>query len=231
MNQDEMKRAAASYAAETFITNDMFLGLGSGSTAEMFLAIVADKVKAGELSGLTCVATSERVGGLARDYGLKVLELGQVEYLDVTVDGADEVDPKTFNVVKGRGAAFLREKLVAVASKLEVIIADETKLVSSMGEKMPVPVEVIPFGWEQTAARLQKLGCTPVLRRKDGQPYQTDSLNYILDCQFPPLPDPAQTAQQIKAMVGVVEHGLFIGIAGRVVMAGPQGAYELPRQA
>ena len=228
MNQDEMKLSAAKYALNTFVTSGMFLGLGSGSTAEIFLATLAEYHNSGRLSDITCVATSEKVAGLARGYGLKVLELDEVQGLDLTVDGADEIDPKTFYVTKGRGAAHLREKLVAISSKMEIIIADESKLVEALGQKMPVPVEVIPFSWKHTEVRLRTLGCTPILRLTGGKPHLTDSQNYILDCSFPPIAAPGQLALDIKNQVGVVEHGLFIDLVSRVVIAGPEGAYELP---
>ncbi|MEI7556077.1 ribose-5-phosphate isomerase RpiA [Candidatus Chlorohelix sp.] len=228
MTQDEMKLAAASYALDRFITSNIFLGLGSGSTAEIFLAELAARVNRGELENITCVATSERVASLAKGYGLQVQELNDVRGLDVTVDGADEVEPSTFNVTKGRGGALLWEKLVANASKLEIIIADETKLVDRLGTKMPIPVEVIPFGWSHVAQSLLDMGSEPVLRQRENAPYITDSGNYILDCQFSNIENASELADKIKNLVGVVEHGLFINIVGRVVIAGTNGAYELP---
>ncbi len=224
-----LKQAAAVYAVENFIKPGMYVGLGSGSTAELFVKELARRVSTGELSNLTTVATSEVIAILARSGGLAVLELDQVPGLDVTVDGADEIEPQNFALTKGRGGALLREKLVAAASQLEIIIADESKLVARLGEKMPIPVEVVPFGWHHTAERLRELGCDPVLRHFNGEPYLTDGANYVLDCRFAPLADPATLAAAIKGLIGVVEHGLFIGLAGRVIIAGAQGVYELER--
>lgn len=228
-DQAALKLAAAAYAASTFVQSDMFVGLGSGSTAELFVKELGQRVVSGQLSNLITVSTSDKVAALAQICGLKVVGLDEVPYLDVTVDGADEIEPLTFGVTKGQGGALLREKLVAAASKVEVIIADESKLVVHLGEKMPVPVEVIVFGWQHTAGRLRALGCDPVLRLNNNQPYLTDSSNYILDCHFPPIPEASALATAIKSVVGVVEHGLFIGMAGRVVIAGQEGVYELER--
>ncbi len=229
LSQQELKQASAVYAVDSFIRPGMYVGLGSGSTAELFVMELGRRASGGQLSNLTTVSTSEKVAALAQTYGLNVVGLDDVAGLDVTVDGADEVEPTTFALTKGRGGALLREKLVATASKLEVIIADDSKLVTYLGEKMPVPVEVIPFGWQHTATRLRALGCDPVLRLQADQPYLTDSANYILDCRFQPIEDAAALASSIKQIVGVVEHGLFIGIAGRVVIAGSKGVYELRR--
>ncbi|HEX2914009.1 MAG TPA: ribose-5-phosphate isomerase RpiA [Chloroflexia bacterium] len=227
MTQQQLKQAAAVYAADTFVHSGMYLGLGSGSTSELFVKEVGRRVAAGQLENLITVSTSEKVAELARTFGLNVIGLDDVAHLDVTIDGADEIDPLTFSVVKGGGGALLREKLVAVASKLEVIIADESKLVTRLGEKMPIPVEVIPFGWHHTAARLRALNCDPILRLQNEKPYLTDSGNYILDCQFAPTSDPAGLSLSIKNLTGVVEHGIFSGIAGRVVIAAPSGVYEV----
>lgn len=229
LTQQELKQAAAVYAVDTFIRSGMFVGLGSGSTAELFVEELGRRSAAGTLTGLVTVSSSEKSADLARTFGLEVKDLAEVEGLDVTVDGADEIEKTTFALTKGRGGALLREKLVAAASKLEVIIADESKLVTRLGEKMPIPVEIIPFGWPHTAKRLRALGGEPTLRLVNGQPYLTDGQNYVLDCRFPPLSDAGTLAATIKGTVGVVEHGLFIGIAGRVVIAGLKGVYELEK--
>jgi ribose 5-phosphate isomerase A len=229
LSQSELKQAAAIYAVDTFIRSGMNIGLGSGSTAEFFIRELGSRAAAGVLTNLTIVSSSERSAVLARTFGLEIKDLAEVAALDVTVDGADEIERTTFSLTKGRGGALLREKLVAAASKIEVIIADESKLVSQLGEKMPLPVEIIPFGWPHTANRLRALGGEPALRLVNGQPYLTDGQNYVLDCRFPPLNDPGALATAIKGTVGVVEHGLFIGIARRVVIAGFAGVYELEK--
>ena len=226
--QQVFKQQAAAYAVATFIQSGMRVGLGSGSTAELFVEELGLRASEGKFQNLVAVSTSEKTTALARTYGLKVVELNDLADLDVTIDGADEIDPATFDVVKGRGGALLREKMVAAATHIEVIIADESKLVSQLGEKMPLPVETIPFGWRHTAERLRKLGGEPVLRLRDEKPYLTDSNNYVLDCRFPPIENPSNLSLLVKSTVGVVEHGLFVGVAKRVVIAGANGVYELP---
>lgn len=231
LSQNELKRAAARYALERYIQSGMLVGLGSGSTSELFVEELGRAVGAGTLTKIVGVATSEKVEALARTFGISVAKLADVPGLDVTVDGADEIEPKSFALTKGRGGALLREKLVAIASKLEVIIADESKLVTSLGQKMPIPVEVIPFGYPHTVAGLRQLGLEPILRinKNDGSPYLTDSNNYIFDCRTPPITDPAGLDSAINNIVGVVEHGIFTGIAGRVIIAAQSGVYEVTR--
>jgi ribose 5-phosphate isomerase A len=227
MDTDELKRAAALRALED-VRDGMVLGLGSGTTAEIFLAELADRVRQG--LRVTCVPTSTRVRTLADQLGVRVASLNEHARLDLTVDGADEIDLRTFNVIKGRGGALLREKLVAMASDREIIVADESKLVTTLGERQPVPVEVVRFGWRRTADALERLGCNAALREVEGCPFTTDEVHYILDCRFPPIGDPARLAREIKAIVGVVEHGLFIGLAHTVVIAGRDGVQVFERE-
>ncbi len=211
------KRAAAEHALE-YVRDGTVLGLGSGSTAEIFLAGLAERVRQG--LGVVAVPTSERTAALARAAGIPLSSLDQEPRLAVTVDGADEIDPATLALIKGRGGALLREKLVAAASDQEIIVADDSKLVSRLGERRPVPVEVVRFGWQQTARRLERLGCSVNLRIGDDTPtpFVSDEGHLLLDCAFGPIPDPAKLASEIKSIVGVVEHGLFIGLTHRVVI-------------
>jgi ribose 5-phosphate isomerase A len=178
---------------------------------------------------VTCVPTSTRVRTLADHLGVRVASLNEHAHLDLTVDGADEIDLRTFNLIKGRGGALLREKLVATASDREIIVADESKVVTTLGERQPVPVEVVRFGWRRTADALERLGCDAALRDVAGNPFTTDEGHYILDCRFPPIGDPAHLAREIKAIVGVVEHGLFIGLVHAVVIAGRRGVQLFER--
>jgi ribose 5-phosphate isomerase A len=234
MTPDELKRAVAEFTVETFVRSGLKLGLGSGTTAEIFVQELGKRVIAGQLERLTCVSTSDKVSLLAESVGLNVVDLNEVDILDITVDGADEIDPLTFNLIKGRGAALLREKLVASASRIEIIIADDSKLVNKLGERMPLPVEVVPFGWTHTCRRLQEIGANPLLRPAvpggDAilEPFVTDNGNYILDCNYGAMDFPAVVSEQLKSIVGVVEHGLFIGMADRIVIGGQNGVYELP---
>lgn len=200
----------------------MALGLGSGSTAEIALGLLARRVAAG--LRVVGVPTSRRVERLARQRHVPLTTLEERPHLDLTIDGADEIEPRSFALVKGRGGALLREKLVALASAVEIIVADESKLVTALGEREPVPVEVVPFGWKRTAEAVAALGCVPRLRTtRLGRPYITDNRNYILDCHFPPLPNPADLAARLKALPGVVETGIFLNLAHRVVVAGTSG--------
>jgi ribose 5-phosphate isomerase A len=234
---DQYKQQAAELAVD-YVADGMALGLGTGSTADFFLRALAVRVQAG--LKVVGVPTSARTEARARELGIPVTTLDAQPRLAVTVDGADEIDLATFALVKGRGGALLREKIVAAATDLEIIIVDESKVVPMLGPAGFVPVEVIPFGWHNTAARLAALGAMLQLRAMHpaapGVPesaedaYITDSGNFIIDCHWPAIPDPATLAAQIKAITGVVEHGLFIGLAGRVIVAGAGGAkvYDRP---
>jgi ribose 5-phosphate isomerase A len=226
---DSLKRAAAQEAVN-LVRDGMVVGLGSGSTAELFAALLGEQVRQGGLT-ITGVPTSIRVGELAGQHGLTVVPLEEVAHIDLTVDGADEIQTGTLGLVKGRGGALLREKLVAASSEQLCIIADDSKLVTSLGEKFAVPVAVVPFGWRQTADRIRRLGGEPTLRlsgspatpSSGARPLVSDDGLLILDCAFGPIPDPVTLAQELKGTLGVVEHGLFLGMAHRAIVAGAGG--------
>lgn len=221
---DELKRQAARQALD-LIEDGMLLGLGSGSTAELFVQFLGERVAAGlRVRG---VATSERVADLARQHGIPLVEQHDLPRLDLTVDGADEIEPRTLGLVKGRGGALLREKLVATASDRVCIIADDSKLVSALGEKVPVPVAIVPFGWRRTADRIAHLGGQPALRQAGDQPYVTDDGAYVLDCPFGPISEPGRLSESLKGLLGVVEHGIFLGLAWRAIVAGASGVTVL----
>jgi ribose 5-phosphate isomerase A len=218
-----LKRAAATKALE-YVADGMRLGLGSGSTAELFVEMLAPRVRGGQK--LLCVPTSERTATLARKLGLTLSTLDDLAPLDLTVDGADEAD-RNLDLIKGGGGMLLREKIVAASSKKMIVIADETKLVPRLG-KFPLPVEVVEFGHRAIAARLQiaidSLGYKDVkiaLRQKDGAPFKTDSGNLIYDCQMGAIQSAAKLGKLINDVPGVVEHGLFVGIATTLIIAGP----------
>jgi ribose 5-phosphate isomerase A len=200
----------------------MALGLGTGSTADAVIKELGKRVEAGlRVSG---VATSSRTKKLAGELGIPLKELDEVQRLDLGIDGADEIAPNV-DVVKGRGGALLYEKLVALACDSFLIVAASEKLVDRLGTRMPLPIEVVPFGWEQTKARLEKLGFETVLRLGDGEkPYITDGGHYILDAETGAIDDPAALATAIKAITGVVDHGIFAGIAGRAMVVDLDGA-------
>src|SRR5215468_2660592 len=199
-NRDELKRAAAMRAIEE-VENGMVLGLGTGSTA----AFVVDGLARRVADGLRVVGipTSERTAAQARRLNIPIATFAEYQSLDLTIDGADEVELGTLHLIKGLGGALLREKIVAAASDRLIIVIDQEKLVERLGEHTPVPVEVAQFGWQATAAALAKLGCVPERRYTAGeQPYVTDGGNFILDCRFGPLANPAATEQQLAMTVG-----------------------------
>lgn len=215
------KRAAAEHAL-AYIDDGMTVGLGSGSTAEVFIRLLAERVRAGlRVRG---VPTSNRVAELARSTGIPLVAGDELPRISVTIDGADEVDP-SLSLIKGRGGALLREKLVATASDVMVVVVDRSKLVGTLGERQPVPVNVVQFGWRGTAARLEQLGCRTARRAvAGGAPYVTDDGMYVLDCSFGSIAQPARLADEIKGLLGVVEHGLFVGIATRVIVGAAESA-------
>jgi len=217
---EALKLVAARQAVE-LVKDGMKLGLGSGSTAELFLIELAARIADG--LHITAVPTSEKVAAMARERGIPLAELSDVGRLDLTVDGADEILPRTLDLIKGRGGALLREKLVATDADRLCIIADSSKLVSRLGEQQPVPVAVVPFGWRQTADRIRDLGGDPSLRQSNGTPFRSDDGLYILDCRFQPIAEPARLADALKGLLGVVDHGLFVGIASQAIVAGDSG--------
>ena len=221
MDAAEMKKIVAEKAVDTFVKDGMNVGLGTGSTAYFAIKRIGQLVADGY--NLTCVATSVQSENLARESGIKVVDLDEVDKLDVTIDGADEVDPK-MQLVKGLGGALLREKIVAAATVREVIIVDESKLVEKLGTKAPLPVEVLRFGHEHTRYALERQGCKPELRMRDGEPFVTDGGNYIYDCRFPEgISNPFFLESRIDVIPGVVENGLFLNTAFDVLVSRQDG--------
>ena len=212
---DEKERAAAS-AAE-LVKNGMVIGLGSGSTAEIAIRILGEKVKSGlQVIG---VPTSHKSEMLAHALGMRLATLEDYPALDLTIDGADEVELGSLDLIKGRGGALLREKIVASSSRQLIIVVDESKIVNKLGSNGEVPVEIVSFGWQSTTHRLEKLGWKPVLRSgPDGVPFVTDGGHYILDCSFEKgISIQIQSrATQLHDTVGVVEHGMFLGMTTEV---------------
>ena len=224
MNQQAAKLAAAQ-ASLRFVKPGMVVGLGSGSTASLFIQMLGEQVKQGlDILGIASSDASEQ---LARSLGIPITDFDHHTTIDVAIDGADEVGPR-MALIKGGGGKLLREKIVASAAKRFIIVADESKLVHQMGA-FPLPVEVISMAVPLVTARLREIGFTPKIRQaKDGSgPYITDEGNILLDCSSSGIVDPEKTAAEIRAMVGVVEHGLFLGMAERVLIAGEDGVREL----
>lgn len=216
--QDELKQAAALAAAQQ-VESGMIVGLGTGSTAAFAVSAIANRM---QTEGITLIGipTSNRTAEQARSLGIPLGTLAEHPQLDLAIDGADEIEIGSLNLIKGAGGALLREKLVEASAKRLVIIADASKKVDRLGTRFALPVEVVQFGWQSTFKRVEAIGCEPQLRMDDtGEPFVTDEKNYILDCQFGPMQNPAQIAEQLKATVGVVEHGLFIGMAEQAIVA------------
>jgi ribose 5-phosphate isomerase A len=198
------------------VVADSTIGLGSGRAAQAFVQALGERVRGGTLR-IRGVPTSNETAELARKVGVPLVTLGEAGVLDVTVDGADEVDPN-LDLIKGYGRALVREKIVAASSRRLVILVGEEKLVSKLGSRGKLPVEVVPFALPLCERRLAELGCKPIPFRKDGQLFLTDNGNHILDCEIGPMPSPAEFEQRILAIPGVVDTGLFLGMASVVLV-------------
>lgn len=226
---ESLKRAAAAEAV-ALVRSGMALGLGTGSTVAHFLQLLGEKLDAGELRDVVGVPSSIRTGREARAAGIHLRGLAEQPRLDLTVDGADEVTPQ-LDLIKGMGGALLREKMVAQASDRLVIIVDSAKAVDRLGTRSPLPVEVVDWGWSGHVAFLEAQGATVQVRRfDDGPPFKSDNGNLILDCSFPDgIADPAALEAGLRARAGVVETGLFLGMADAAILAGPEGVRWLRR--
>ncbi|HUN08705.1 MAG TPA: ribose-5-phosphate isomerase RpiA [Aggregatilineales bacterium] len=225
---NELKRQAGIYAADQ-VQSGMVVGLGHGSTAIHAVRRIAERIQSGDLSDILGIPCSAQVEADARALGIPLTTLEQHSVIDLTIDGADEVDPN-LELIKGGGGALTREKIVAQASEQEIIIVDHSKLVPALGTGWAIPIEVIPFGYGSQQAFLEDLGASVKVRQKaDGSTFITDQGNIILDARFGPLPDPAALATLLKARTGIVEHGLFIGLATQVIVAETVGIRMMKR--
>ncbi len=223
MDVYELKAHAAAAAVE-MIPDGAAIGLGSGTTAEIAIRMLGERVRQGlRVRG---VPTSERTAQIAHRAGIPLTTLEEVPELALTFDGADEVDPR-LDLLKGLGGALTREKIVAKASRREIILVDETKLVRVLGERGPLPVEVVPFGWRRAARELETLGLQPELRWSGDEPYVTDNGNYILHLHTGPIRNPADLNARIRSVVGVVETGLFLGLASLVLVGTEDGVRRI----
>lgn len=209
----EKQRAAE--AAVEYVKDGMIVGLGTGSTTEFAVKKLGERVRDG--LAIRGIPTSDVTKVQAEEEGIPLIDFSETMYIDLTIDGADEIDVN-LNMIKGGGAALLREKIVASASKEEIIIVSHEKFVKQLGS-FPLPVEVIPFGWQVIFNQLETLGGSPDLRLKQGQPLRTDQGNYIIDCRFRQILDAAQLEQRLNMIPGVVENGLFTGLCTRMIMA------------
>jgi ribose 5-phosphate isomerase A len=228
-SQQSLKQQAAGQVL-AFIQSGMIVGLGAGSTALLAVQGLAEALARGELAGILGIPCSSVIEAEARRLGIPLTTLEDHPVIDLTFDGADEVDPD-LNLIKGGGGALVREKIVAQASRREIIVVDESKLSPLLGTRWALPVEVVPFGWGSQAAYLESLGARIRLRSGDGaaEPFITDQGNYILDCDFGPIADPVGLGARLDARTGIVGHGLFLGLATDVIVAGASGVRHLRR--
>lgn len=229
MSIEAFKKIAAEKAVEQ-VQSGMVLGLGSGSTVAYATRKIGELWQSGALTNIVGVPTSERTAVLADEYDIPLSTLVDHPHLDLAIDGADEVDPN-LNLIKGLGGALLREKMVELAAAYFIVVVDESKWVQKLGTKGPLPVEVTRFGWQYQAKWLaESVNCVPVLRGSEQAPFITDNGNYILDCTFSNgIDNPATLAITLRERTGVVEHGLFLGMANEVIVAGVQRVQVIKR--
>jgi ribose 5-phosphate isomerase A len=226
--QDAKKRAAGTKAVD-LIESGMRVGLGTGSTARYVAEELAARLRDGRLIDVACVPTSEQTRAHAESLEIPLTTLEDHPVLDIAIDGADEIGPN-LDLIKGAGGALLREKIVAAAAKRFIVVADEAKRVQRLGERAAVPIEVVRFGWKTHVGPIQRLGCRTELRTKDsGEPYLTDEENYILDTWFDHIAQPAGLEEAIRSRPGIVEIGLFLGMASMAILGTETGTYTLTR--
>jgi len=227
--QDELKLKAA-FQAVDFIKSGMVIGLGSGSTANFAVQRIADRMATGELENIVGIPSSARTERLAQELGIPLTGFEQQPNIDITIDGADEVDPQ-LNLIKGGGGALLREKVVAQASRRNIIIVDESKLSPQLGVHWALPVEVVAFACKLEENFLKSLGASVAIRRlEDGDYFRTDQNNLIIDTDFGPIGDLEKLAAQLGSRAGIVGHGLFLGLASDVIVAGADGIRHLKKE-
>ena len=222
-NETAKQKQIAGEKAVEQIQSGMIVGLGHGSTAIFAIRKLAQLLESGELKdviGIPCSSMVERDAGAL---GIPLSTPNEYPVIDLTIDGADEIDPH-LNLIKGGGGALLREKVVAQASKREIIVGDESKLSDKLGTLWPVPIEVVPFGWKVITKYLESIDGQPELRMtEEGKPFQTDQGNYILDTKFAPMDEPQAIASLLEARAGIVEHGMFLGLANEAIVATTEG--------
>ena len=227
-DREDLKRQAGERAAD-YVESGMAVGLGAGSTARWAMRRIAALVNEGTLRAIQCVACSLKVEDEARRLGIPLISLDEHPLLDLTIDGADEATP-SLDLIKGGGGALLREKIVAQASRREIIVVDESKLSPTLGTRSVLPIEVTPFGWKSQGSFLQSLGATVSVRRgSDGGLFVSDQGNMILDCTFGAIERPERLALSLNGRAGILEHGLFLGLASEMVVAGNDGLRILRR--
>lgn len=210
--------------AVDYVKSGMKVGLGTGSTAYFTIQEIGRRVKHEGLD-IEAIATSIESERLAKEWGVKMVDFSEIDHLDVTIDGADEADPN-LNLIKGGGGALLREKIVAFATKFYVIVADERKYVPTLGA-FGLPIEIIPFGWEETFREVTALGCMPKRREKDGEIFITDNHNFIFDCNFGLIENPHDVLKKLQGIPGVVESGLFLDKTDVLIIGNNDGTLKI----
>jgi ribose 5-phosphate isomerase A len=227
-DQAVLKKRAAARAVK-FVQSGMVVGLGTGSTTGFALGLIGEAIKAGRLKDIAGIPSSLQTERLANELGIPLTAFDKHTEIDLTIDGADEVDPQ-LNLIKGGGGALLREKVLAQVSHRNIIIVDEGKLSPRVGTHWPVPIEVLPFSWPVETRYLRSLGATVTLRKKrDGSPFTTDQGNFVLDADFGPITHANELANLAGQRAGILEHGLFLGLATDVIAAGKDGVRHLTR--
>ena len=229
-SQQDQRKQQAGEAAANLVQDGMVVGLGTGSTAAYAIEALGHRVVTEGLR-ICGIPTSAQTMAQARSVRIPLTTFAEHLEIDLTIDGADEILPGPLYLIKGRGGALLREKIVAASSKRMVVVADDSKLVKRLGELCAVPTEIVPFGWEATQKRLERLDAQPVLRRAaDQKPFITDGGHYILDCAFGAIADPKEIAHHLDHVVGLVEHGLFLKFATEAIVASADGVKILKKQ-
>jgi ribose 5-phosphate isomerase A len=218
---DEVAKRSAARAAAELVKPGMRIGLGTGSSFGFALERLGERMSEEGLEVIG-VPSSQATQRLAEKLGMPLLDPGDVDALDLAIDGADEVDPAR-NLTKGGGGALLRERIVAALATELVVVIGDNKLVQKLGTTFALPVEVLPFGWRQAKRAIAELGCEPELRHRRDQPFRTDNDNFVLDCRFPGIDDPAALYRDLNCIPGVLDNGLFVGMAGRVYVGNAQG--------
>jgi ribose 5-phosphate isomerase A len=224
---EELKKLVGTKAAD-MVKTGMVVGLGTGSTAKYAIMRLGERIRKEKLK-IIGISTSKASSDLAKKEGIPLSTLEEHQVIDLTIDGADEVDPN-LDLIKGLGGALLWEKVIASCTLKEVIIIDDSKLVDTLGTKAPLPVEVLSFAWKKVQKTLIKFKCKPVLRMRDGKPFITDSGNYIIDCKFTEIKDPFTLEHEINNIPGVVENGLFLGLAEVILVGSSSGVEEIHRR-
>jgi ribose 5-phosphate isomerase A len=229
MDQIQEFKTQAAKEAVTFLKSGMIVGLGTGSTATIAIKIISQLLQAEALDDILGIPSSVKTARLAQELGIPLTSLEEHPEIDVTIDGADEVDPE-LNLIKGGGGALLKEKILAQASKQVIIVVDESKLSPKLGTKWALPVEVLPFAWKTEAYFLESLGAAAAIRKlTDETLYKTDQGNLIIDANFGEIQQPDALAQKLQERAGIIEHGLFIGLASMVISSGKSGIQKLTK--